>query len=242
VIPSEKPTLLLIPGLLCDEAVWPQAAALRSIANVVIADHGECDSLSAMAAVALAKIPGQGPIAVAGHSMGGRVAYEVYRQAPQRVVKLAVLDTGYEPLEPGEQGEKEKQKRLALLDIARKQGMRAMGIQWAKGMVHPDRLQDAKLMNDIHDMIERKTADQFAAQINALLTRPDGGAVLSKVSCPTLVLCGEQDYWAPVSQHQEIAAMIPNSQLNIVPNCGHMSTMERPDELLGILREWLLAK
>jgi pimeloyl-ACP methyl ester carboxylesterase len=236
-----RSTLLLVPGLLCDEAVWtPQVQALQSTVDVIVADHGLCDSLPAMARAALERVPHDRPIALAGHSMGGRVAYEMVRMAPERISKLALLDTGYEPLGEGAVGENEKQKRHALLDIAKKQGMRAMGMQWARGMVHPDRLQDAELMNAIYDMIERKSVDQFAAQIRALLTRPDVIPLLPQIRCPTLVLCGEQDTWAPLSQHEEIAGLIPGSRLVSVPHCGHMSTMERPAEVTQALREWLL--
>jgi pimeloyl-ACP methyl ester carboxylesterase len=236
---SDRETLLLLPGLVCDEAVWqPQVQTLQSTVDVVIADHDLCDSLPAMARAALEQVPHDRPVMLAGHSMGGRVAYEIVRMASHRVSKLALLDTGYEPLGEGAIGESEKQKRHALLDIAKKQGMRVMGMQWARGMVHPDRLQDTELMNAIYDMIERKSVDQFAAQIRALLTRPDVMSLLPEIRCPTLVLCGEQDTWAPLSQHEEIAALIPGSRLVGVPHCGHMSTMERPAEVTQALREW----
>jgi pimeloyl-ACP methyl ester carboxylesterase len=107
-------------------------------------------------------------------------------------------------------------------------------------MVHPDRLSDAQLMNAILDMIARRTPEIFAAQIQALLERPDVTAVLPQIQCPALVLCGRQDGWSVMAHHEEMASMIPNSSLAVVENCGHMSTMERPAEVTAALHDWLV--
>ena len=171
--------------------------------------------------------------------MGGRVAVEVIRQAPERVTKLALLDTGYKPLPTGEAADLERAGRCALLEKARTEGMRAMGLQWVQRMVHPGRLSDAPLIESIVGMIARKTPAIFAAQIKALLERPDGTPVLSRIQCPTMVLCGREDAWSTVSQHEEIAALVPNSNLVVIENCGHMCTMERPEEISAALMTWL---
>jgi pimeloyl-ACP methyl ester carboxylesterase len=232
------PPLLLVPGLLCDDTVWaPQRAALERQTEVTIARHGSADSLGRMAEQALALAPPR--FALVGHSMGGRVALEILAQAPERVLRLALLDTGYEGLAPGADGERERAGRLRLLQIARRQGMRAMGTDWSRGMVHPSRLADAALMDAILDMIERATPDTFAAQIAALLGRPDRTALLSRIGVPTLVLCGHEDAWSPLERHRALAARIPGSVLVDVPDCGHMSTMERPLELTEALIAWL---
>jgi len=231
-------TLMLLPGLNCDAAVWaPQVAALKDQAHCVVPAWGLSDSLTAMAEQVLAEAPTE-RFSVAGHSMGGRVALEVFRLAPQRVERLALLSTGTHPLAAGEAGEKEKAGRLALLQIARTQGMRAMGQQWARGMVHRDRL-DTPLFEDVLDMLERGSAAQYAAQINALLTRPDAGPLLPRIACPTLVLTGREDAWSGPAQHEAMAAAIPGAQLVIVEHCGHMCTMEQPQAVSEALTAWL---
>lgn len=232
------PHIVLVPGLVCDGEVWQhQAGVLRAAGTIEIPDHGSIDSLEEMAKALLDRAPAR--FALAGHSMGGRVVIEVLRQAPDRVVKLALIDTGYKPLPAGEAAETERAGRYALLDKARTEGMRAMGLQWVQRMVHPELLSDAPLIESIVGMIARKTPSIFAAQIKALLERPDGTPVLSRIKCPTMVLCGRDDAWSPVSQHEEIAALIPNSNLVVIENCGHMCTMERPEEISAAMLTWL---
>jgi pimeloyl-ACP methyl ester carboxylesterase len=234
--------LLLVPGLMCDHTVWePVIPAQAQHAQPYVVDHGNEDNLTRMAERLLAQAPAQ--FALAGHSMGGRVALEVLRLAPQRVLRLALLDTGYLSRSGGPAGEEEARKRHALLELARTRGVRAMAQAWVQGMVHPGRLNDATLIADIIDMFERKSADTFANQIRALLDRPDATPVLQSVAVPTLVLCGRQDSWAPVEQHQEIAALIPDghASLEIVEQSGHMSPMEQPDAVAEALRAWLTA-
>ncbi len=177
--------------------------------------------------------------ALAGHSMGGRVALEVVARAPERVSRLALLDSGYEAIAPGDAGERERAGRLRLLDIAQREGMLVMARDWARGMVHPARLADADLMDSIHSMIARATAEQFGAQIRALLARPDRTELLGTLRMPTLVLCGHEDSWSPVARHQEMARLVPGSKLVDVPDCGHMSTMERPECVTRAMLEWL---
>ena len=231
-------TLMLLPGLMCDAVVWaPQVAALGKQAQCVVPAWGLLDSLTAMAQQVLAEAPTE-RFSVAGHSMGGRVALEVMRLAPQRVERLALLDTGTHALPAGEAGAKERAGRMALLELARTQGMRAMGRQWARGMVHPSRL-DTPLFESILDMIERSNPDQFAAQINALLTRPDAASLLPTIQCPTLVLCGRDDAWSPPAQHEAMQAAIPNASLSIIEHCGHMCTMEQPQALNDALAAWM---
>jgi pimeloyl-ACP methyl ester carboxylesterase len=233
-----KKSLLLVPGLLCDDAVWAsQTAGLADIAAVHVANNGESDSLGALAESIIAHAPPR--FALAGHSMGGRIALEVARRVPERLMGLALLDTGYEALAPGQAGEREAEGRHALLALARREGMRAMARTWVQGMVHPARLTDAELVGPILDMFERRTPDLFAMQIKALLGRPDATAVLPTLRCPTLVLCGREDVWAPPPRHDAMAKMIRHSTLEIIPDCGHMAPMERPRAVNEALRGWL---
>jgi pimeloyl-ACP methyl ester carboxylesterase len=233
-----KKSLLLVPGLLCDEGVWAsQTAALTDIADVRVLNNGETDSLVTLAESIIAQAPRR--FALAGHSMGGRIALEVARRVPERLIGLALLDTGYEALAPGAAGEREAAGRYALLATAREKGMRVMARAWVWGMVYPPRLQDSRLVDSILDMFERRSADLFAMQIKALVNRPNAASVLSGLPCHTLVLCGREDVWAPPARHEVITRMIPSSTLEVVPECGHMAPMERPEAVNAALRGWL---
>lgn len=240
-----SPTLLLLPGLLCDQAVWrAQSAALAHMARCVVPDYGLSDSIEGMARLVLAAAPAP-RFALAGHSMGGRVALEVMRLAPERVERLALLDTGYQPLPGGPAAaaaEQERAQRHQLLATAQKQGMRAMGEAWAVGMVHPARLENrlaGEVFEQILAMIVRSSPAIFAAQIAALLSRPDATPVLQAINCPTLVACGRQDAWSPLERHVQMAERIAGARLAVVEESGHMTTMERPVEVSRLLADWL---
>jgi pimeloyl-ACP methyl ester carboxylesterase len=234
----DRELLLLIPGLVCDAAVWrEQAEALRAEGETAVADHGLANSLGAMAERIIAAAPPR--FALAGHSMGGRVALEVLARASERVTRLALLDTGFEALAAGEAGARERAGRYRLRDLGRREGMSALGRDWARGMVHPARLADEGLMSAIHAMIGRAPLAQFEAQTEALLNRPDRTSLLGQIRVPTLVLCGRDDGWSPPARHEEMARRIPGAMLVIVPECGHMCTMERPAAVTDALRRWL---
>jgi pimeloyl-ACP methyl ester carboxylesterase len=234
----QKPPLVLVPGLMCDATVWQsQQAVMGMHSDIHVATHALSDSLGTMAERILATAPRQ--FALAGHSMGGRVALEVVARAPERVTRLALLDTGYEELPPGTAGDAERVTRRRLLQIARREGLLPMAREWARGMVHPARLADAAFMDIIHQMIARGSLPQFEAQIRALLSRPDRTALLPQISVPTLVLCGHDDSWSPISRHVELASRITGSRLVDVPDCGHMSMMEQPGAITRALTDWL---
>jgi pimeloyl-ACP methyl ester carboxylesterase len=230
-------TLVLLPGLLCDDAVWSHQRAVLPADECIVPSFGSLDSIGAMAAWVLAAVAAP-RFSVVGHSMGGRVALELARRAPQRIERLALLDTGIDPIAAGAEGEREREGRLALLAMARREGMRAMGRQWARGMVHPSRL-DSPLFEQILDMIERKTPDIFGAQIAALLGRPDAREVLRGLHCDTLLLCGRDDAWSPLARHEQMQALLPAAHLAVIDDCGHMSTMEQPAAVSEVLAQWL---
>jgi pimeloyl-ACP methyl ester carboxylesterase len=233
-------TLVLIPGLLCDGTVWRhQVDALADVADCVVVDHGECDSIEAMARAVLS-LPLPDSFALAGHSMGGRVSLEILRLEPVRVERLALLDTGYQSRPKGAVGESEREQRLALLDIARRHGMRDMGTQWARGMVHSDHVA-TPVFETMLQMIERNTVQRFANQIEALLHRPEAGSLLAEIACPILLLCGRHDMWSPVSRHRDMLELIPGAQLVVVEDAGHMTTMEQPAATSQAMRAWLTA-
>ena len=234
---AAPPHLLLLPGLACDADVWlDQTHALSQSTAVTVVDYGLADSITRMAEIALASAPGR--IAIAGHSMGGRVAFEIMRLAPDRVAGLALLDTAYRGFPGGEAGDREIAKRAELVGIARTKGMRAMAEFWMPGIIHPDRMSDSALTGAILAMMSRKTPEIFAAQIKALLGRPDATAQLAAIRCPTLVLCGRKDTWSPLAAHEEIAAAIPGSRLAVIEHSGHMAPMERPADVTAAMSEW----
>lgn len=237
--------LLFLPGLLCDAEVWAeQSEALAPRHPLRVADYGHADALEAMARAALAQADAAGltgPLAVVGHSMGGRVAAELWRLAPQRVAGLALMDTGWHPLPAGDAGANERAGRERLLALGRSQGMRAMARDWVQGMLHPSRL-GTPLEDTVVAMLARHTPAQHAAQIHALLTRPDASPTLRSVSVPTLLLTGAQDAWSPPARHDEMAAMLAGPVQRVdVPDCGHMAPMEAPEAVTAALRGWLLA-
>lgn len=234
---ARHPAIVLLPGLLCDAAVWQaQRDALHGV-ECIVPDYGLLDSIEGMARHVLGQV--RAPrFALAGHSMGGRVALEMVRLAPRRIERLALLDTGFQPRLPGEAGEAERRERHALLALAREQGMRSMGRQWARGMVHPAHL-DAPVFEAILAMIERKAPEVFEAQIRALLARPDGRPVLQSLRCPTTFMCGRQDAWSPLARHQEMHALVPGARLVVIEDAGHMCTMEQPGAVNAALRHWL---
>jgi pimeloyl-ACP methyl ester carboxylesterase len=231
-------SLVLVPGLVCDDEVWAgQVAGMAGRWSIQVVEHEPGNSLGQMAERILATAPAH--FSLAGHSMGGRVALEIMARAPERVTRLALLDTGFEMLAAGEAGERERAGRYRLRDIARGEGMLAMGRQWAVDMVHPARLGDEPLMNAIHRMIARAPLALFEAQIEALLARPDRRQLLPEIRVPTLVLCGNEDSWSPLARHAEMAQLIAGSTLVGVPDCGHMCTMERPDTVTDALIAWM---
>jgi pimeloyl-ACP methyl ester carboxylesterase len=267
---NDRPTLLLLPGLLCDRASWaPVLPFLAPHADCIVPDYSAESSLAAMAERVLEAVSSAGsesgdrraaprppgPVggrlaerasggatfALAGHSMGGRVALEVLRAAPGRVVRLALLDTGYRSRPDGTPGDDERTRRYALLALARERGMGAMGREWMRAMVHPARLADAALVDAVLDMVGRQTPDRYAGQIDALLARPDVTGLLRSIDVPTLVACGRQDAWSPLAQHEEIAALIPGCRLAVFEECGHMAPMEQPRAVAAALVAWLRA-
>ena len=225
--------IIFLPGLLCDASVWTaQVETLRPVADVVVADFAAHDSITAMASAALGLR--EGPLVVVGHSMGARVALEMVRLAPGRVVRLALLDTGAHPRREGEEV-----PRQALVDLADTQGMAALADRWLPPMVHEARVDDTALMAPLRAMVLRATPEQHRRQIRALLDRPDARPLLPTIACPTLVMVGRQDRWSPLAQHEEIAAAIPGARLVVIEDSGHMSPVERPDRVTDALVEWL---
>jgi pimeloyl-ACP methyl ester carboxylesterase len=225
--------IIFCPGLLCDASIWTaQVEALRPYADVAVADFSQPASLEEMARSALALR--DGPLVVVGHSMGARAALEMVRLAPERIERLALLDTGTHPRREGEEA-----TRQVLVDLAYQQGMTALADRWLPPMVDEARAGDPALMEPLRAMVVRATPEQHERQIRALLGRPDARPLLPTIRCPTLVMVGRQDRWSPLAQHEEIAALIPGAELVVIENSGHMSPVEQPEAVSQALLRWL---
>jgi len=227
--------LFLLCGLLCDETIWADIPSrLAPVANAHVMSFAGFSSIAGMAERVLAAPPPR--FALAGHSMGGRVALEVWRQAPERVTALALLNTGVHPTR-----ESEYDSRGLLVRLARRQGMAALADEWLPPMMGapPDRV--AEVMPALKAMVRRFTAESFAGQINALLQRPDARQVLPSITVPTLLLSGTNDTWSSLSQHADMQRNVPGSTLVEIAGAGHMSPIERPDAVARALKGWLAA-
>ncbi|TQK03517.1 alpha/beta fold hydrolase [Herbaspirillum sp. SJZ107] len=228
-----KKVVYLLCGLLCDSVVWEaQAHALGADYDVRVISFEGLDSMQAMADKVLVDAPAR--FALAGHSMGGRVALEVYRRAPQRIERLALLDTGYEPAAPGE-----AEKRAVLVDQAQKEGIASIAASWGLPMLAPANRDDPALVQAVVDMVGRMSAPIYAGKTRALLGRPDATDVLKRIACPTMIICGEEDGWSPPERHEQMAALVPGAQLRLIDGAGHMVMMEAPGAVLQALQEWL---
>jgi pimeloyl-ACP methyl ester carboxylesterase len=231
---ADKTPLLLLPGLLCDAALWqPQMTALADIAAPVIGDLTRHDTIEAMAAAMLAQMNGR--FALAGLSMGGYVAQEILRQAPARVLRLALLDTSARA-----DSEEQRSRRRGLIELAGKGQFKGVTPRLLPLLLHPERLEEAPLVAIVTGMAERVGKEAFLRQQQAILGRRDGRADLPRIACPTLVLCGREDALTPPALHEEMAAAIPDARLSIIADCGHLSTLERPVMVNLALRHWLV--
>lgn len=231
----ERTPLVLVPGLLCTRALWePQIAGLADVAHMTVADHMRHDTMTGIAESILATAPHR--FALAGLSMGGYIAFEVIRLAPERVTKIALLDTGSRADTP-----ERSAARRELIATAERDGTRAAQERRMPVLVHKERMMDKALVDLILRMGEDTGVDAFRRQQMALMGRPDSRPMLKGIQCPALVLVGREDALTPLDLSQEIVNGIPNAKLEIVSDCGHLSTLERPEAVNRALRAWLAA-
>lgn len=232
---TEKIPLLLLPGLLCDQALWrAQAEALADIADPRVGDLTKDDSLSGMARRVLDHAPPR--FALAGLSMGGYAAQEIMRQAPDRVARLALLDTSARADTP-----EQTARRRGLIELSQKGEFKGVTSRLFPTWVHSARSEDMPLLEIVAGMAKHVGKDAFLRQQTAIMGRPDGREDLRRIGCPTLVLCGRQDAATPLALHEEIAGLIPGARLAVIEDCGHLSTLEKPVSVTAALRQWLLA-
>jgi pimeloyl-ACP methyl ester carboxylesterase len=227
--------LLFLPGLICDARIYaPQTAAF--VGSLALDGYGLADSLPDMARIALAAADAAGAdkLDVFGHSMGGRIALELYRLAPDRVRRLALVSTGIHAVSP-----KEPESRAALQAIGHEQGFAALVDHWLPPMVADANRADPAIYGAAREMCLSKDQAMFDAQIRALLGRPEIISLLPQIACPVLVMTGELDAWSPPKQHQAMADLLPDAELVIVPGAGHMIQLEAPGAVNTAIANWL---
>lgn len=232
-----QPTLLLLPGLASDDALWrdqlPELRA-RSGLGVAVSDaHARFAELPAMAAALLAEHPG--PLVLAGTSMGGILALEVWRQAPHRVAALALLGSSARPDTP--ELITLRTQACALFADGRMAEVLRANLVFA---FHPDSLAERpSLVADYLAMMDRAGPEQLIRQNQAIMVRPDSRPMLGTITCPTLVVCGDSDQLTPPEASRELAEGIPGAQWHVLPRCGHLLTWEQPDAVTERLLAWL---
>jgi len=225
--------LVLVPGLLCSARLYTaQVTALWPLGPVEIADHRRDSDMAAIAQRILANAPQR--FALAGLSMGGYIAFAMMRLAPERIARLALLDTSARPDLPDQVAGREK--FIALAEAGK---LSEVVETLIPRFLHRNRANDEPLKNDVRAMAAETGAAAFVRQTRAIMSRPDSRPLLSSIRCPTLVLVGEGDELTTPDMAKEIAVGIAGSTLTVVPDCGHLSTMEKPDAVNAALIAWL---
>lgn len=225
--------LLLIPGLMCTGDLFrDQIVALSHERPVHVADHRRADSIQQIASQILAHAPAR--FALAGLSMGGYVAFEIMRQAPERVTRLALLDTSARPDTPAQTA-----GRWEKIGAARQGRYLETAEAMFAGFVLPAHAGEGGLKRRFMAMAEETGAEGFALQQTAILGRPDSRPTLGAIRVPTLVVAGQEDMLTPPDVAREIKDGVPGAKLTIVPECGHLSPMERPNAVTEALALWL---
>ena len=229
------PTFALIPGLLSDQIVWEDlAGALFGKGEVHHADLRPYSTISEMARSVLDQT--HGPLIPIGHSMGARAALEIARMAPERVPALVLADTGMHPLKPGELEKREEKIRLG------HESMEKLADAWLPPMVSEKHHGDQRLMGALRAMVLRADADQHERHLRALISRPDAARYIPNIKCPVLLVVGDEDQWSPVSQHEEIAALLSDCTLEVIKGAGHFAPIERASHVTSIIASWLEQK
>jgi pimeloyl-ACP methyl ester carboxylesterase len=230
-----RPTLVLLPGLLNTKRLWQhQIADLADVAEVMVVELFEHDSLGSMADAVLAAAPPS--FCLAGFSMGGYVCFEILRRAAQRVERLALIDTQATPDTP-----EVTARRRGFLEQTRIGKFHGVQPAMLPLIVHRSRLADPEVVQPILDMARDVGPEGFVREQAAIMSRPDSRRLLVDIDVPTVVIVGRQDQTTPLPRAQEMAADIANARLVVIEECGHMSPLEKPAEVSAALRRWLSA-
>jgi len=226
-----KPALVLLPGLMCDHGLWDDVApALAGVADLHFGNLFEDDSIPDMARRVLAEAPET--FALAGFSMGGYVAREIALTAPERVERLALMNTSAD----GASAEFLARRRR-MIEITRERPFTGMAPASLRQAVHPNRVGDRAILDHIQIMARRLGKEVFIRQMG--LARGDGHDRLADIACPTLVVTSDTDKLRSIAESEALAAGIPNAKLEIIKHCGHMTSLEQPDALVRLLLAWL---
>lgn len=229
----KNPNLVLLPGLLNDASLFEQQAdALADVAGITIADLTGADTIAQLAADTLAAAP-EGQFVLVGLSMGGYVALEIMRQAPERVRALVLMSTSAQPETRDATAAREKLIKLADTDF------QAVIETLLTRMAHPDHARKPEVSGMFQSSANGLGKAVFVRQERAIIGRIDSRPVLARIKCPTLVICGREDVITPPAVHEELVAAIPGAKLEIIENCGHLSPLEQPMQVTEILRNWL---
>jgi pimeloyl-ACP methyl ester carboxylesterase len=230
---SEPLPTVLVPGLLCSARLYAdQIPVLWQFGPVTVANHTRDDNMSDIARRILAAAPPR--FALAGLSMGGYICLEIMRQAPERVVKLALMDTTARPDTP-----EQIERRRTFIEIARRGLLAEVNDRLWPVLVHPNHRRDARLQSIMRAMTEETGVEAFVRQQTAIINRIDSRPTLATIRCPTLVLVGDGDELIPPDRSEEIANGIAGARYVVVPESGHMSTLEQPDAVNRALVEWM---
>ena len=225
--------IVLLPGLLCDHRLYAgQLPALEARGGVLVGDLTRRDSIPALAAQILDEAPPR--FALAGLSMGGYVALEILRRAPGRVTRLALLDT-----QARADSEEGKARRRGLMALAEKGEFKGVTPRLLPLFVGADALNDPAITGTVQAMAESTGKDAFLRQQTAIMGRPDSRPHLRAIACPTLVLAGREDQITPPELQLEMAHAIPDATLVLLPRCGHLAPLERPEAVTRQLMGWL---
>ncbi len=228
-----RPSVLLLPGLLCDERLWrDQIRDLADIADFLVADLTRDETVNDMARRAIAAMPDR--FALCGLSMGGYVALAVMRLVGPRVTHLCLMDTGARA-----DTEEQSRRRRGLMAMTRGNRFRGVTPRLLPQLLHPDHLGDTEMTAAITDMAERVGRDGFLRQQAAILKRPDSRPELAAIHVPTLVAVGSHDVLTPRDLAEEMASGIPGARLHVIDGAGHLPPIERPDATTALLRGWL---
>jgi pimeloyl-ACP methyl ester carboxylesterase len=231
---TDRIPFILVPSLLCTASVWGnQTNHLKDIAECFVPDTTRYDTMTAIAQSILHSAPPK--FALAGLSMGGYVAFEIMRQAPERVLKLAIVDSSAREDTPAQ-----KEHRRLSIASARIGQFKGVTPRLLPTLIHPDRVKDKALADLIMSMAQFMGRDSFINQQTAIMNRIDSRPCLPNITCPVLALGGRQDVLTPPEVLQEIANSVPNGRLEIIEHCGHLPPLELPETVNMFLRQWLL--
>jgi pimeloyl-ACP methyl ester carboxylesterase len=230
---TEPIPIVLVPGLFCSPRLYAeQISPLWKYGPVTVADHTRDDSMAAIARRILSTAPPR--FALAGLSMGGYIAFEVMRQAPERVVKLALLDTAAQP-----DAAEQIAIRRAQIELAKSGRYSEVPRALFPRLVHPSRHGDEALRKTVLTMAEEPGAEAFVRQQTAIMNRPDSRPTLGAIACPTMVLVGDSDQLTPPDRAREMAGAVTHARLVIVAESGHLSTIEQPRRVTQAMAEWM---